>query len=112
MVNLERSLAVTQNFVPEAHLVKVLDFLKNKPDQVSGFADGVADPYKLFVKGLSDSHAELLAKALKTMEKVKEGKKRKWDDLVMVNVSEMNRPEPGGGTFGFGFGLGEEEEIP
>jgi hypothetical protein len=36
-VNLEESVAVTQNFVSEVELPSVLRFLKNKPEQVSGF---------------------------------------------------------------------------
>lgn len=37
VVNLDECLALTGNFVPGANLGVVLDFLKNKPDQISGF---------------------------------------------------------------------------
>lgn len=37
VVNLESSIAVTQNFVSPANLPGVLYFLKHRPDQVSGF---------------------------------------------------------------------------
>lgn len=37
VVNLEDSIAVTQNFVSRTNLSKVLLFLRNRPDQVSGF---------------------------------------------------------------------------
>lgn len=37
VINLEDCVAITQNFVPEPHLVRVLSFLKNKPTQISGF---------------------------------------------------------------------------
>lgn len=37
VVNLDECLALTGNFVPAASLSMVLDFLKNKPDQISGF---------------------------------------------------------------------------
>ena len=37
VVNLEASIAVTQNFVSPSNLSGVLSFLKYRPDQVSGF---------------------------------------------------------------------------
>lgn len=37
VVNLEESVALTQNFVSPAELAIVLDFMKNKSDQLSGF---------------------------------------------------------------------------
>lgn len=37
VINLEESVALTQNFVSPAELGIVLDFMKNKPDQLSGF---------------------------------------------------------------------------
>lgn len=36
VLNLEESIAITQNYVPRCNLVKVLRFLRDKPDQVSG----------------------------------------------------------------------------
>lgn len=37
VINLEDSVALTQNFVPVGYLPNVLNFLKNKKDQISGF---------------------------------------------------------------------------
>ena len=37
VINLEDSIAITENFVPENNLYNVLNFLKNKSDQISGF---------------------------------------------------------------------------
>ncbi|KAH3678415.1 hypothetical protein WICMUC_001432 [Wickerhamomyces mucosus] len=37
VINLEDSVALTQNFVPDNSLAKVLHFLKSKPEQISGF---------------------------------------------------------------------------
>ncbi len=37
VINLEESVALTQNFVSPPELATVLDFMKNKPDQLSGF---------------------------------------------------------------------------
>lgn len=40
VINLEESVALTQNFVSPAELGTVLDFMKNKADQLSGFKKG------------------------------------------------------------------------
>lgn len=37
VINIDDSIAITQNFVPTSKLPQVLNFLKNKPDQISGF---------------------------------------------------------------------------
>jgi hypothetical protein len=76
VVNLDESIAVTQNFVPPAHLQSVLRFLKDKEDQVSGFSDGV-DAYGLFRERLKAQYPDLLAIADEEMTRVKP-KKRKW----------------------------------
>jgi len=76
VVNLSESIAVTQNFVPPAHLKSVLRFLKFKDEQVSGFKDGV-DAYALFREKLEKTYPELLEHADEEMNRVK-SKKRKW----------------------------------
>lgn len=108
VVNLDSSIAVTQNFVPQAHLAEVLSFLKNKPDQVSGFKKHIVDPYGLFVQKLEEEHSELLAQALEQMERVQEKRKRKWDELV--NDDDEQRPQ-GYENKGFSFGFGEAEDL-
>ncbi|TVY41162.1 F-box protein [Lachnellula subtilissima] len=90
VVNLDAGIAITQNFVPRSHLAGVLSFLRDKPDQVSGFKKSVTDPYGTFVQGMQT-----------------EGKKRKWDEAVGKENSENN-----GGGFSFGFGDDSDEEIP
>lgn len=37
VINIDDSIAITQNFVPKSKLAEVLNFLKNKPKQISGF---------------------------------------------------------------------------
>ncbi|EMG48584.1 JMJ22 Arginine-specific demethylase JMJ22 [Candida maltosa Xu316] len=37
VINIDDSIAITQNFVPVSKLPEVLNFLKNKPTQISGF---------------------------------------------------------------------------
>lgn len=112
VVNLEAGIALTQNFVPASpslyHLSEVLSFLRDKPDQVTGFGRDISDPYGLFVARLKESDPGLLERATEVLERAKEQKKRKWD--VAIGVGEEQRP--GGFSFGFGFGSDDEEEIP
>ncbi len=105
VVNLEPSIAITQNFVPEAHLANVLSFLRDKPAQVSGFRSDVGNPYEMFVRRMREEHPEMLVDA---MERMKEGKKRKWDELVKGDGRSGEQAE----AFGFGFGDADEEDIP
>ena len=107
VVNLEPSIAITQNFVPEAHLVQALLFLRDKPDQVSGFGEDVRDPYGLFVGRLQDTHPELLAGALEKLSWTKNSKKRKWEDVV---ESANGDAKEGSSTAGFSFGFEDLEE--
>lgn len=108
VVNLEPSIAITQNFVPKAHLTNVLDFLKNKADQISGFKSDIKDVYALFVQKMGSSYPCLLDEALGQMERLKAGKKRKWDELVEAEKDV----KANAGGFSFGFGDGDEEDVP
>jgi hypothetical protein len=105
VVNLNASVAITQNFVPKSHLSSVLSFLKDKPDQVSGFKKDVTDPYGTFVERMKDEHPDLLLQALEELKKKAEGKKRKWDAAVGKDEGEQ-------GGFSFGFGDDSDEEVP
>lgn len=107
VVNLSPSIAVTQNFVPKAHLVSVLTFLKDKPDQVSGFKSDVSNPYETFLEKMKELHPGFIQEALIEIEKVNQGRKRKWDQLVRENENN----ECGSTGFSFGFG-DEEEDVP
>ena len=104
VVNLSPNIAITQNFVPEAHLVNVLDFLKNKPDQVSGFHGEVDNAYDLFVENLRAQYPEVLDKAVNQSKKMHEGKKRKWNQLLNGDDEQKG--------FSFGFGDEEDEDVP
>lgn len=106
VVNLDASIAITQNFVPGSHLPGILSFLRDKPDQVSGFKKDVIDPYGTFIERMQTEHPDLLHQALKELEKKGEGKKRKWDAAV------GNDGEEASGGFSFGFGADSDEEIP
>jgi hypothetical protein len=102
VLNLEESIALTGNFVPETRLGQVLRFLRDTPDHVSGFRDEVTDPFGLFVERLRESgFGKVLDKAL---EKIG-GRKGRWE---MLKEPGSNEAEAGG--FSFGFDSDEEEE--
>lgn len=112
VVNLEDGIALTQNFVPESHLGGVLSFLKDKPDQVSGFKKEVSDPYGLFVDRLRAECPRLLEDGLRQLAE----KKRRWDTVVGDDDDDASADKPPkkttGFSFGFGFGDDEVEEVP
>lgn len=110
VVNLENGIALTQNFVPKSHLADALEFLKEKPDQVTGFKREVLDPYNLFVDRLQAQYPELLEVALVELERRHTKKKRKWDDAIAADDEQAEGS--GGFSFGFGFGGDDEDEIP
>lgn len=111
VVNLEPSIAITQNFVPRAHLSRVLAFMRDKREQVSGFRKEVEDPYGVFVEGLRREYPELLEEATEELERKREreGRKRKWDDVV---AGKDDGDENSGGGFSFGFGGDSDDEVP
>lgn len=108
VVNLEEGIALTQNFVTNSrkHLAHVLSFLKNKPDQVTGFNRAIDSPYELFVERLREEQPELLDEALREMERRSGGKKRTWEEAVGAKSDEGDA----GGSFSFGFGFGSEDD--
>lgn len=102
MVNLEDSLALTQNFIPRKMLPAALSFLSDQACSVSGFDMAkVRDPYGLFVERMRESFSEELDKA---MEVVESKKRSKWDDLVGKDT------ESAGFSFGFGGGDSSDED--
>ncbi|KAK5283777.1 hypothetical protein LTR20_008544 [Exophiala xenobiotica] len=100
VVNLDPAIAITQNFVPRAHLRSTVKFLRHRADQVSGFKNTVANPYALFMDRLREAHPDLATL-------VEESKKRKWDDVV--HDSRQADEEQSGFSFGFGDDIDEEE---
>ncbi|KAK2601729.1 hypothetical protein QQS21_004717 [Conoideocrella luteorostrata] len=111
VVNLESGIALTQNFVPQSPdlnlLSEVMLFMRDKSDQVSGFARNVEQPFELFKERLGQKYPEALEKALDLADR-KSGKKRKWD--AAIGKGDSN--ESLGGGFSFGFGGDEDDEIP
>ena len=111
VVNLEAGIALTQNFVPKSHLADVLSFLRDRPDQVSGFDKDVTDPYGLFVSRLKEENPNLLEDGLRQLDERQ--KKRRWDMAVGGNgtVEGSSQKKVTGFSFGFGFG-DADEEVP
>lgn len=108
VVNLEPGIALTQNFVPQSHLADVLSFLRDKPDQVTGFKRDIEDPYELFRGRLQDQHPDLLQVAMAELDRRAQNKKRKWEEATKPSAED----ESNGGGFSFGFGGDSDDEIP
>lgn len=88
--------------------MKVLDFLKKKPDQVSGFPKEIEDPYELFLYKLQDEYQDLLEEAIGPETSARMDKKRKWSEVV--NDRSVNNASAQ--HFSFGFDDVEEEKQP
>lgn len=112
VVNLSPSIAITQNFLPRAHLVAALLFLRDKPDQLSGFNKDVKDPYQLFVQRMNEQYPDVLEAALAVMNEAdKKKRKRKWDDLAGHNDNDKLHTSKG--MFNFGFANDDDDlEVP
>ena len=115
------NIAITQNFVPEPRLKKVLRFLKDKPDQVSGFSfsddnqeqntrtsnEGKQNfsVYEMFVQRLEQRRPELLKRVIADDEQDEglEASAGKWEDVVKDK-------ETGAGAFSFGFDVDDDSD--
>ncbi|CAK4031376.1 F-box domain-containing [Lecanosticta acicola] len=104
VLNLEASIAITQNLVPRNRVGAVLHFLRDQKQSISGFSDDVEDPYGLFVERLREQDPELLEVGMKELERVSKIGKG-WEELT-----RGGRDEGGGGGFSFGFGGDSDDE--
>lgn len=93
VVNLEPSIAITQNFVPESHLKPAMAFLKDKVGQVSGFRNDVSDPAGLFLEKLREQRPDLMKKLDNAISR-----KRKWQEVVHEGENVQTA-----GAFSFAF---------
>ncbi|KAH7086850.1 hypothetical protein FB567DRAFT_628926 [Paraphoma chrysanthemicola] len=109
VLNLEDSLALTQNFVPRKKVADVLGFLRDQRGEVSGFKEDVADrAYELFVERLGEQCPDVLEEGLRELESRGKGKKGKWEALTK---GEGDEQDSGGFSFGFG-GDDDDADIP
>lgn len=103
VVNLDNAIAITQNFVSKSHLQAAVDFLKHKPEQVSGFSSEVKDPQALFMERLASLYPDFVEGVQKPSSK-----KRKWEELIQHESIDLKE---GPGTFNFSFESDLEDEI-
>ena len=110
VVNLEPSIAITQNFVPKQHLGKVVDFLRDKADQVSGFrSHDNTTLWDLFARQMEVKYPGLIEEVVK--RKAAQNGKRKWDAIVDAGYEE-GRTKTGGFSFGFTEDDDQDASIP
>ncbi|KAK7206826.1 hypothetical protein BZA70DRAFT_115564 [Myxozyma melibiosi] len=117
VVNLEDTIALTQNFVPLPHIMSVLRFFHNKKDQISGFRNKKRassddddenevpdeDILSMFVDRLLGGEAELTDEV--------EGKIKKWtESLGESKWDKLMDAKESGFSFGFGFDEDEDED--
>lgn len=71
VINLDESVALTQNFVSKAELSSVLAFMKYSPDQISGFRSktGKETLYDTFLSRLLDYDTTMTQQAVNEMKK-------------------------------------------
>jgi hypothetical protein len=116
VLNLEESLALTQNFVPRGKVGDVLGFLRDQRGEVSGFGEDVCErAYELFVERLGEREPGVLAEGLAELERRDKGKKGngrgRWEELTKGANEEEGEAEAGGFSFGFG-GDDSDADIP
>jgi len=102
VLNLEPSIAITQNFIPRGMVGAVLHFLRDQRQSISGFSDAVEDPYGLFVARLKAHDSELLQEGLDKLDRF--GKGGKWEELTKLDDEYKEN------GFSFGFG-GDDDDV-
>ncbi|KAG0139675.1 hypothetical protein CROQUDRAFT_666154 [Cronartium quercuum f. sp. fusiforme G11] len=85
VVNLEGSIAITQNFVSEFELVDVLRFMKYRPDQLSGFRNiEKQEVLKEFLNALRQSNQISIEKLNESIKKMEENKREEQDFNLQI----------------------------
>ncbi|KAK9383046.1 uncharacterized protein V2V93DRAFT_364111 [Kockiozyma suomiensis] len=116
VVNLEDTIAITQNFVPFSHIMSVLCFFHNKKDQISGFRKKIdcnadddenespnEDVLTAFIDKLTGEESKLTDGMIEKIKNWAQSLEMSyWDKLVDAKES--------GFSFGFGFDEDEDED--
>ncbi|KAI9916576.1 hypothetical protein PsorP6_018057 [Peronosclerospora sorghi] len=106
VLNLEESIAITQNFVSACNLKSVVQFLADKPEQVSGCPVEQRSKLSAMFRDVMLEHApHVFAKVvseLKAQEDERKHRKTKWATLVSRDEEGKERSSR---TFSFGFRL-------
>lgn len=109
--NLEDSIALTQNYVSTQNLVKVLSFLKNKPEQVSGVPKKEKELlHARFLSALRNASESLdlnLADIEKQVAQFDRCKSSLWNSLTATPDSQSSSNQ-----FSFDFCVDAEESLP
>ncbi|KAH7340251.1 hypothetical protein B0J17DRAFT_568876 [Rhizoctonia solani] len=110
VVNLEPSVAVTQNFASEHELTNVLRFMRSKPEQTSGWSEDVAcaDLYETFCDVLRKERPEVLENALVMLNKA--AKKDDGEQQSMWDQVKKSSQSEGDGGFSFEFDIEGSDE--
>ena len=110
VINLDESIAITQNFVSESNLADVLLFLKTTPEQISGVRDRVGEavqPDELFDRFVAILRKELpniLESAWGTFEE-KLSKRTRKSEVSSIFQKKSHRCSVNEVQFSFGFSL-------
>ncbi|KAG8748702.1 hypothetical protein FRC10_000093 [Ceratobasidium sp. 414] len=110
VVNLEASVAVTQNFASEHELVNILRFMRERADQISGWPDDIqcTELYDTFCEVLRRERPSILQRALEVLDKSSKkgaGKQRSvWDQVTKSQAEKVDQ------GFSFGFEVGDDSE--
>ncbi|KAK1084532.1 hypothetical protein LTR48_005366 [Friedmanniomyces endolithicus] len=112
VLNLEPSIAITQNFIPRRRLGAALQFLRDQKQSISGFSEDIKDPFALFVSRLREHDPELLEEGMNELDRLSKGGRGKWEELTKPTVNDEADAEPSGFAFGFGGDDEDTEEAP
>ncbi|KAJ3093418.1 hypothetical protein HK100_006620 [Physocladia obscura] len=85
VMNLEESIAITQNFVNECNLEQVLNFIRTKPDQISGYGSGPG------AVDLCNTLYDRFSNALQTTEEFKYAVEKELQSSETREVSFENK---------------------
>lgn len=110
VLNLETSIALTQNFVPRARVGAVLQFLRDQPQSISGFSDAVQHPYQLFMDCLREHDPELQREGLRSLDDMTSAVKTKWQ--AATELSAAAAAAEAGFSFGFGGDNDSDLDVP
>ncbi|CCI45803.1 unnamed protein product [Albugo candida] len=82
VLNIEESIAITQNFISVGNVKSVLRFLSEKPDQVSGCAHEIRPKLSSMLKELLMQHEPTLMAQIEKEMRTSEEKRTQWGNVL------------------------------